>query len=120
MRKSFRFIRIVGMAGFAGLLAISPVHNANAQERMRAFEQDRYYAPYRVFPEPLRHERHERAGDSTSFPLPEAACVLPVANTWYYCESAKSYYPYAPECKEGWLSVPAVPPTAARDTAVLR
>ena len=30
--------------------------------------------------------------------------------TWYYCESSKAYYPYVPECKEGWRAVPAVPP----------
>jgi len=30
--------------------------------------------------------------------------------TWYYCESAKAYYPYVAECKEGWRSVPATPP----------
>jgi len=31
---------------------------------------------------------------------------------WYYCESAKAYYPYVTECKEGWRSVPATPPQA--------
>jgi hypothetical protein len=30
--------------------------------------------------------------------------------TWYYCESAKSYYPYVSTCNEGWRSVPASPP----------
>ena len=30
--------------------------------------------------------------------------------TWYYCDSAKAYYPYVSECKEGWRQVPAVPP----------
>ena len=29
---------------------------------------------------------------------------------WYYCESAKAYYPYVSECKEGWRTVPATPP----------
>ena len=32
--------------------------------------------------------------------------------TWYYCESAKAYYPYVAECKEGWKPVPATPPPA--------
>jgi len=32
--------------------------------------------------------------------------------TWYYCASAKAYYPYVTECKEGWRSVPATPPQA--------
>jgi hypothetical protein len=29
---------------------------------------------------------------------------------WYYCESAKAYYPYVGECREGWRAVPATPP----------
>jgi hypothetical protein len=32
------------------------------------------------------------------------------AGSWYYCDSAKGYYPYVAECKEGWRPVPAVPP----------
>jgi hypothetical protein len=33
--------------------------------------------------------------------------------TWYYCDSAKGYYPYVSQCPEGWRSVPASPPPAA-------
>jgi len=29
---------------------------------------------------------------------------------WYYCDSAKSYYPYVPTCPSGWRPVPANPP----------
>ena len=32
------------------------------------------------------------------------------SGTWYYCESAKTYYPYVSDCKEGWRAVPATPP----------
>ena len=32
------------------------------------------------------------------------------AGTWYYCDSAKAYYPYVAECKKGWRAVPATPP----------
>ena len=32
------------------------------------------------------------------------------SGTWFYCESARSYYPYVQECKEGWRQVPASPP----------
>jgi hypothetical protein len=35
-----------------------------------------------------------------------------VPGTWYYCDSAKSYYPYVATCNEGWRPVPAVPPPA--------
>jgi len=31
---------------------------------------------------------------------------------WYYCESAKAYYPYVTECSENWRPVPAAPPPA--------
>ena len=34
----------------------------------------------------------------------------PEAPNWYYCDSAKAYYPYVAECKEGWRQVPATPP----------
>jgi hypothetical protein len=32
-------------------------------------------------------------------PAPEASSY------WYYCESAKAYYPYVRECPAGWLKV---------------
>ncbi len=28
---------------------------------------------------------------------------------WYYCESAKAYYPYVKECPSGWLKVAPSP-----------
>ena len=36
-------------------------------------------------------------------PAPAAAA------TWYYCDSAKSYYPYVATCPGGWHAVPAAP-----------
>jgi hypothetical protein len=36
----------------------------------------------------------------------------PTPQYWYYCESAKGYYPYVPECPSGWRVVPATPGTA--------
>jgi len=54
-------------------------------------------------------------GDAGSPPPAQAGA--PVAGPqpspggiWYYCDSAKAYYPYVPECKEGWREVPATPP----------
>ena len=37
----------------------------------------------------------------------------PPAQSWYYCDSAKGYYPYVPSCPEAWRPVPAQPPQAA-------
>lgn len=34
----------------------------------------------------------------------------PATSYWYYCESARAYYPYVQQCPGGWLTV--VPPPA--------
>ena len=39
-----------------------------------------------------------------------SSVTQPSAGDWFYCESAKAYYPYVNECKEGWRQVPATPP----------
>ena len=44
---------------------------------------------------------------------PEPPAVTPGAQApgvWYYCDSAKGYYPYVGKCPEGWKAVPASPP----------
>ena len=48
-------------------------------------------------------------------PVPQEPVVVqpapqPAAQTWYYCESARAYYPYVQTCPEGWRPVPAAPP----------
>jgi Family of unknown function (DUF6515) len=43
-------------------------------------------------------------------PAAEGAAPQAQAANWYYCDSAKAYYPYVSECKEGWRQVPATPP----------
>jgi hypothetical protein len=54
------------------------------------------------------------ANPPSAAPAPQAGSVAPPSSpgTWYYCASAKAYYPYVTECKEGWRSVPATPPQA--------
>jgi len=44
---------------------------------------------------------------------PPAAVVAPAvaSQSWYYCESSDSYYPYTSTCPEGWQTVPATPPS---------
>ncbi|GLT23272.1 hypothetical protein GCM10007933_27360 [Zoogloea oryzae] len=43
----------------------------------------------------------------------EAPIVLPdlppAPQSWYFCDSARAYYPYTQTCPEGWRSVPATP-----------
>jgi len=44
---------------------------------------------------------------------PPSAAPTPAPGNWYYCDSAKGYYPYVQQCPEGWRSVPATPPNGA-------
>lgn len=48
--------------------------------------------------------------------LPTAAATgTPPPQTWYYCDAAKTYYPYVASCSSGWRAVPATPaPTAPK------
>jgi hypothetical protein len=36
--------------------------------------------------------------------------------TWYYCDSAKGYYPYVRSCASGWRAVPANPQSQSAST----
>ena len=55
------------------------------------------------------------------YPYPPPESTLPLSNMppppqyWYYCDSAKGYYPHVASCPEGWRPVPAEPegPSAA-------
>src|SRR5262245_46705486 len=42
--------------------------------------------------------------------VPAIESAPPAPSYWYYCESAKAYYPYVKECPDGWMTV--VPPSA--------
>ncbi len=35
--------------------------------------------------------------------------IAPQAQTWYYCDNPKGYYPYVSACNAGWRQVPAQP-----------
>jgi hypothetical protein len=93
------------------------------------YANDIYYAPgpggYVVSAPPAETNYTEAPPAPPAPPAPQAppAPVAPSAApagppaqsagaTWYYCDSAKAYYPYVPECKEGWRPVPASPPQA--------
>ena len=58
-----------------------------------------YYAPYYppVYTTPVVEEPATYIEQS------------PAPSYWYYCESARAYYPYVQQCPGGWLTV--VPPT---------
>lgn len=42
------------------------------------------------------------------------AGAQPAGGTWYYCESAREYYPYVRTCRDGWRAVEASPPPPVR------
>ena len=43
---------------------------------------------------------------------PQGNPAQPAPGVWYYCDSARAYYPYVAACGEGWRTVPAAPPPA--------
>jgi hypothetical protein len=53
---------------------------------------------------PYRENEYQEKGDEQQEPPP--------AQNWYYCNSARNYYPYVSACPEGWQTVPATPPDA--------
>jgi hypothetical protein len=70
--------------------------------------------PYR-YPYPYPYPVYEQPYPIYTQPYPvyEQPAPTPPAALWYYCASAKWYYPYVRNCKEEWESVPAQPPQTA-------
>ncbi len=78
-----------------------------------------YWYPRAIYPypDPFVPPVYIERPVAPSAPAPEAtpapaASAPAAAGTWYYCDSAKSYYPYVVDCPGGWRAVPAtsVPP----------
>ena len=65
-----------------------------------------YFYPAPVYPYPNPYEPPVAVVVPQA---PAAAPPPPQPQNWYYCESAKAYYPYVPSCAEGWRAVPATP-----------
>jgi len=69
----------------------------------------RYPYPY-AYPYPVYEQPYPvYAQPAYAQPAP----AQPTIPTWYYCNSAKGYYPYVPSCPEGWRAVAAQPPQLA-------
>jgi hypothetical protein len=62
-----------------------------------------YFYPYPVYPYPNPYEPPVFVEPVPGAPPPPP----PTPSNWYYCESARNYYPYVPSCAEGWRPVPA-------------
>lgn len=67
-----------------------------------------YFYPQPVYPYPDAYTPPTVLIQQTPSLAPDAPG--PQAQNWYYCASAKSYYPYVSSCPEGWKMVPASPP----------
>ena len=66
-----------------------------------------YFYPSPVYPYPDPYTPPVVVAPQTTAP------AQPSTQFWYYCDSAKGYYPYVPSCPEAWRPVPAQPPQAA-------
>jgi hypothetical protein len=84
------------------------------------YANDIYYAAapggYAVAAPPAETTYTEAPAAPPAPSVPQAPQAAPPASPsaqpgmWYYCDSAKAYYPYVSECKEAWRPVPANPP----------
>ncbi len=76
------------------------------------YANDVYYAArpngFVVVEPPASYVEAPPAAAAASSP-PGQAAQTP-AGSWYYCDSAKAYYPYVANCPEGWRPVQATPP----------
>lgn len=65
-----------------------------------------YYYAQPVYPYP---DPYPRSVVVVTEPTPAPAVISAPTQYWYYCEAAKSYYPYVATCPAGWRKVPATP-----------
>jgi hypothetical protein len=75
-----------------------------------------YFYPQPVYPYPDPYTPPVTVISQQPAPVvAQPAQVQPqqTAQLYYYCDSAKGYYPYVSSCAEGWQSVQAQPPQAA-------
>lgn len=59
-----------------------------------------YYRPYYAYPQPEPPQTY----------IEQEAPAAPVSNYWYYCPTAKAYYPYVKRCSVPWQKVVPTPP----------
>ena len=76
-----------------------------------ALEPRPYYPPPVVYAPPVYYP-----APAVAAPVVATAPVAPAesAQWWYFCRSAKAFYPYVRDCPGGWERVSPAPPEAAR------
>lgn len=66
-----------------------------------------YTPPTVVVQEPPVYVQQQPAPAAPAAPAaPPAAQATPPEGYWYYCASAREYYPSVPTCSEAWIKVP--------------
>ena len=66
-----------------------------------------YFYPQPIYPYPDPYVPSVVVVQPT--PQSDTPSAPPPAQSWYYCEASKSYYPYVSTCPTGWKTVPATP-----------
>jgi len=69
-----------------------------------------YYYPYPGYDFPYTPPALIVEQQPPAASQPPATAPQPPA-TWFYCDSAKAYFPYVATCPEPWRTVPAAPPS---------
>ena len=66
-----------------------------------------YPYPYYIYtPPPVVYEEPPVYVQQQAVPTTPPAPAAPEEGYWYYCPSAREYYPTAPTCSEAWIKVP--------------
>ena len=66
-----------------------------------------YYPPYYYTPPVVQEPSvYVQQGTPAAPPPPPAAPESSYSSYWYYCPSARDYYPSVPTCSEAWIKVP--------------
>jgi hypothetical protein len=70
-----------------------------------------YYGYPETYPyaQPVPYSQPYFAPQAVAPPMAPDPAVQPQAASWYYCDSARGYYPYIAQCPEAWRPVPATP-----------
>ncbi|HEY7986936.1 MAG TPA: hypothetical protein VIE17_08440 [Methylophilaceae bacterium] len=73
-----------------------------------------YVQPQTVYVQPQPYYVQPAPTYSYAPPAPvyQQAPAAAAPQSWYYCDSARGYYPYVKVCPGGWEQVPAMPPAA--------
>ena len=71
------------------------------------------YYPYSYPPYPYRYREPLPPPDYGDYSNDVAPQGPPPAQSWYYCDNPKGYYPYVKTCRDEWQPVPATPPQNA-------